>query len=145
MKIQYRQDQPLTAKTWFAKFPVGVSGQIQHELEAWQQMISEASVQGTEDDRELWTAAIQPEKSLWGRAQLHRNQANTMLSVLAGAIGKLRSGGDLTAKQLDHVITISQVMTQITKTTPWTFDKVKSFAASGRPLEDLQNRLFEIT
>ena len=145
MRIQYKQDMPLTARTWFAKFPVGVSEQIQRQLEQWQQMISEASVQGTEQDRELWSAATQAEKSLWGRAQLHRNQANTMLSVLAGAIGKLRSGGDLTAKQLDHVITITQVMTEITKTTPWRFDLVKSFAASGRPLEDLQNRLFETT
>ena len=145
MKIQYRKDQPLTAKTWFAKFPTKDTPKVLKQLTDWLVLIGEASVQGTENDRELWRDATTPDKELWRRSQEHRNQPNTMISVLSGAIEKLLQPGDLTEKQLENVKNIALVMAHYTNTTPWTFEEVKSFAPSGSPIQDLQNRLFEIT
>ena len=144
MKIQYRQKHN-AAKTWFAEFPIKDKPKVLKQLTDWLLKIGEASVQGTENDRELWRDATTPDKELWRRSQEHRNQPNTMISVLSGAIEKLLQPGDLTEKQLENVKNIALVMAHYTNTTPWTFEEVKSFAATGRPLEDLQNRLFEIT
>lgn len=143
MKIEYRKDQPLTAKTWFAKFPIKQQPEVLRQLTEWLLIISEASVQGTDTDRELWRDSTTPDKELWRRSQEHRNQPNTMLSVLAGAVAKLRSGGDLTEKQLANVKNIAVVMAHYTGKTAWEFQEVQEFTRTGRPLEDLQNRFFE--
>jgi hypothetical protein len=65
-----------------------------------------------------------------------------MVSVLAGAISKMRRGGDLTAKQLQHIKTVLDVMTLIRGDELWDFQEVKEYTATGRTLEDLQNKLF---
>lgn len=143
MIIEYRRSQPTTARTWFAQFRIRDRQHIQNQLEQWQLMISESSVQGTEKDRELWSVATAPDLELWHRAQRHRNQSNTMLSVLAGAVSKLRSNGDLTAKQLDHVQKICDVMAYFTQAIPIKFTLVQEFTATGDRLEDLRARLFD--
>lgn len=110
MQLEYRKSQPPTARTWFAVFTTADSQALLQRLRSWHHEISEASTQGTDRDRELWSVATAPDSESWHRAQQHRNQANTLLSVLSGSIQKLESGGDLTAKQLDHVEKISRVM-----------------------------------
>lgn len=110
MKLEYRKSTPTGARTWFAQFPPRQHQQLLAQLSLWWAEISEASVQGTDRDRDLWQIATEPDAKTWHRAQQHRNQPNTMLSVLAGAVSKLRSGNDLTEKQLDHVQKISAVM-----------------------------------
>ena len=110
MHIEYRKSQPPTARTWFAVFQPQDSQALLTRLRSWHHEISEASTQGTDRDRELWSVATTADSELWHRAQQHRNQANTLLSVLSGSIQKLAAGGDLTQKQLDHVEKISRVM-----------------------------------
>ena len=143
MKIEYRRDQPATARTWFAKFPIKTTPQVLNQLTEWLLTIAEASVQGTDLDRELWRDATTPDKELWRRSQEHRNQPNTMISVLSGAVSKMRGGGDLTEKQLANVKNIATVMAHYTGQTAWTFQEVTEFSKTGRPLEDLQNKFFE--
>lgn len=143
MKIEYRKDHPATARTWFAKFPIKSTPQVLNQLTEWLLAIAEASVQGTDKDRELWRDAVTPDKALWRRSQEHRNQPNTMISVLSGAVSKMRGGGDLTEKQLANVKNIATVMAYHTGQTPWTFQEVTEFTKTGRPLEDLQNKFFE--
>lgn len=143
MKIEYRKDYPQTARTWFAKFPVSQTQPVLDRLERWQLEIAEASVQGTDRDSAIWEIATTPSKEDWHRAQQHRNQPNTMMSVLAGAISKLRSGGDLTEKQLGHVSKIAEIMHIATGCELWEFLPVDQFTKTGNTLQDLQNRLFE--
>ena len=66
-----------------------------------------------------------------------------MISVLSGAISKMRGGGDLTEKQLANVKNIATVMAHYTGETAWTFQEVTEFSKTGRALEDLQNKFFE--
>jgi hypothetical protein len=143
MKIEYRKDQPPTARTWFAKFPIKTTPKVLNQLTEWLLVISEASVQGTDKDRNLWRDATTPDKELWRRSQEHRNQPNTMISVLAGAISKMRGGGDLTEKQLENVKNIAVVMAHYTHQTEWQFQAVDEFTKSGNSVQDLQDRLFE--
>lgn len=141
MKLEYRQSRPPGARTWFARFPPRQHQQLLDQLIRWQSEICEASVQGTEQDRSLWSIACAADRDIWHRAQQHRNQPNTMLSVLAGAIDKLRRGGDLTEKQLGHVRDICTIMhhhgrPQVTITA------ATEVSGSGRGLQDLRDRLF---
>ena len=142
MLIEYRKDQPPTAKTWFAKITPRSQAQVQAHLEQVLLDIAEASVQGSDLDQKLWQAATFSNKEIWHRAQQHRNQANTMVSVLAGAISKMRRGGDLTAKQLQHIKTVLDVMTLVRGDPVWDFQEVKEFSQTGNPIQDLQNKLF---
>lgn len=142
MLIEYRREHPPTSKTWFAKITPRAQAQLQAHLEQILLDIAEASVQGTELDQKLWEAATFSNKELWHRAQQHRNQANTLISVLAGSISKMRKGGDLTAKQLQHIKTVLDVLTLVRGDPEWNFQEVKEYSSTGRTLEDLQNRLF---
>lgn len=142
MLIEYRREHPPTAKTWFAKITPKSQAQLQAHLEQVLLDIAEASVQGTELDQKLWEAATFSNKEIWHRAQQHRNQANTLISVLAGSISKMRKGGDLTAKQLQHIKTVLDVLTLVRGDPEWNFQEVTEYSSTGRTLEDLQNRLF---
>lgn len=142
MKIEYRRDQPLTARTWFAKITPQNSQRLQRHLEQVLLDIAESSVQGTDLDKKLWEAATFSNKEIWRRAQQHRNQANTMMSVLAGAISKLRGGGDLTAKQLQHIKTVLDVLVIVRGDPEWQFVEVTEYSPTGNTLQDLQNKLF---
>jgi len=143
VKIQYKRFETANATTWFAVMRKKDTDLVRQQLERWQCQISEASVQGTDIDQELWAVATTPDKEIWHRAQQHRNQPNTMISVLAGAIDKLRGGGDLTAKQLGHVIKISEIMKYFNANdSQVTFEQVDQFALSGNAVQDLQDRLF---
>ena len=142
MQIEYRKDQPTTARTWFAKIAPRSEQELLKHLERCLLDIAEASVQGTELDRKLWEAATFANKELWHRAQQHRNQANTLISVLAGSISKIRNGGDLTAKQLQHIKTVLDVLTIVRGDPVWDFVEVTEYTKTGDPLQDLQNRLF---
>ena len=142
MQLEYRRSEPKTARTWFAVLTPRSQQQLLKHLEQCLLDIAEASVQGTDLDQKLWSAATLANTEIWHRAQQHRNQANTMVSVLAGAISKLRSGGDLTAKQLQHIKTVLDVMTLVRGDALWDFQEVKEYSQTGRTLEDLQNKLF---
>lgn len=142
MLIEYRKHQPATARTWYARIaPHTQAGLLQH-LEQCLLDIAEASVQGTDLDYKLWSAATTASKTVWNRAQQHRNGANTMVSVLAGAISKLRTGGDLSAKQLQHTKTVLDVMTLVRGDAVWLFQQVEEYSQTGNALQDLQNKLF---
>lgn len=142
MQIEYRKDQPATARTWFAKIAPRSEQELLKHLERCLLDIAEASVQGTEMDRKLWEAATFSNKEIWHKAQQHRNQANTMISVLAGSISKIRNGGDLTAKQLQHIKTVLDVLTIVRGDPEWDFVEVTEYTKTGNTLQDLQNRLF---
>jgi hypothetical protein len=142
MLIEYRKSQPPTAKTWFAKLTPNTHQQLQSHLEQLLLDIAESSVQGTKPDQKLWTAAVLADQELWHRAQQHGNQANTMVSIMAGAISKLRSGGDLTAKQLQHIETALTVFSMIRGDQAWQFVEVEQYSSTGNSLQDLRNRLF---
>ena len=142
MQIEYRKDQPTTARTWFAKIAPRSEQELLKHLERCLLDIAEASVQGTELDRKLWEAATFSNKEIWHRAQQHRNQANTLISVLAGSISKIRNGGDLTAKQLQHIKTVLDVLTIVRGDPTWDFVEVTEYTKTGDTLQDLQNRLF---
>jgi hypothetical protein len=142
MLIEYRRLEPTTAKTWFAKLTPRTQAQLQAHLEQVLLDIAESSVQGTDLDQQLWQAATFSNKDIWHRAQQHRNQANTMISVLAGAISKMRRGGDLTAKQFGHIKTVLDVMTLVRGDPVWRFQEVEEYSATGDRIQDLQNRLF---
>lgn len=142
MQIEYRKDQPTTARTWFAKIAPRSEQELLKHLERCLLDIAEASVQGTELDRKLWEAATFSNKEIWHKAQQHRNQANTLISVLAGSISKIRNGGDLTAKQLQHIKTVLDVLTIVRGDPTWDFVEVTEYAKTGNTLQDLQNRLF---
>lgn len=142
MQIEYRKDQPTTARTWFAKITPRSEQELLKHLERCLLDIAEASVQGTELDRKLWAAATFSNKEIWHKAQQHRNQANTLISVLAGSISKIRNGGDLTAKQLQHIKTVLDVLTIVRGDPTWDFVEVTEYTKTGDTLQDLQNRLF---
>lgn len=144
MKIIYKKLTPATARCWFARFEPHTCTQILDQLHRWQAQAAEASVLGTDQDRELWRTVTQAERAVWGVSSQHGHRANTMLSVLAGAVSKLRAGHDLTEKQLTHVTRISQVMSMINSTDPWQFEQVATFA-EGNTVAALQERLFDIT
>lgn len=141
MKLEYRKSTPARAQTWFAQFPPRQAQQLLDQLSKWHAEISEASVLGTDRDRDLWQIATEPDAKTWHRAQQHRNQPNTMLSVLAGAIEKLRSGYDLTEKQLDHVQKISAVMHHY-GAPRLEITEAKSQQHRGHSLQDLRDQLF---
>ena len=65
-----------------------------------------------------------------------------MISVLAGSISKIRNGGDLTAKQLQHIKTVLDVLTIVRGDPTWDFVEVTEYTKTGDTLQDLQNRLF---
>jgi hypothetical protein len=142
MLIEYRREHPPTSRTWFAKITPKNQALLQAHLEQVLLDIAEASVQGTELDQKLWAAATFSNKEIWNRAQQHRNQANTLISVLAGSISKIRNGGDLTAKQLQHIKTVLDVLTLVRGDPVWDFQEVKEYSQTGNTLQDLQNRLF---
>ena len=142
MLIEYRKSQPATARTWYAKIAPHKQALLLAHLEQCLLDIAESSVQGTDLDYKLWSAATTASKTVWNRAQQHRNGANTMVSVLAGAISKMRRGGDLTAKQLQHIKTVLDVMTLVRGDPVWDFQEVKEFSQTGNPIQDLQNKLF---
>lgn len=142
MQIEYRKEQPTTARTWFAKIAPKSELELLRHLEGCLLDIAEASVQGTELDRKLWEAATFSNREIWHKAQQHRNQANTLISVLAGSISKIRNGGDLTAKQLQHIKTVLDVLTIVRGDPAWDFVEVTEYTKTGNTLQDLQNRLF---
>jgi hypothetical protein len=142
MLIEYRKSQPATARTWYAKIAPHKQALLLAHLEQCLLDIAESSVQGTDLDYKLWSAATTASKTVWNRAQQHRNGANTMVSVLAGAISKLREGGDLSAKQLQHTKTVLDVMTLVRGDAVWDFQQVEEFSQTGNALQDLQNKLF---
>lgn len=142
MQIEYRKDQPTTAKTWFAKITPRSELDLLRHLEQCLLDIAEASVQGSDLDKKLWEISTFANKELWHRAQQHRNQANTLISVLAGSISKIRRGGDLTAKQLQHIKTVLDVLTIVRGDPVWDFVEVTEYSTTGNTLQDLQNRLF---
>ena len=142
MLIEYRKSQPATARTWYAKIAPHKQALLLAHLEQCLLDIAESSVQGTDLDYKLWSAATTASKTVWNRAQQHRNGANTMVSVLAGAISKLRAGGDLSAKQLQHTKTVLDVMTLVRGDAVWDFVEVEEFSQTGNALQDLQNKLF---
>ena len=142
MLIEYRKSQPATARTWYAKIAPHKQALLLAHLEQCLLDIAESSVQGTDLDYKLWSAATTASKTVWNRAQQHRNGANTMVSVLAGAISKLRTGGDLSAKQLQHTKTVLDVMTLVRGDAVWDFQQVEEFSQTGNALQDLQNKLF---
>jgi len=142
MLIEYRKSQPATARTWYAKIAPHKQALLLAHLEQCLLDCAEASVQGTDLDYKLWSAATTASKTVWNRAQQHRNGANTMVSVLAGAISKLRSGGDLSAKQLQHTKTVLDVMTLVRGDAVWDFQQVEEYSQTGNRIQDLQNKLF---
>jgi hypothetical protein len=142
MLIEYRRTQPATARTWYARIAPHQQALLVRHLEQCLLDIAESSVQGTEQDQKLWQAATFSNKEIWHRAQQHRNGANTMVSVLAGSISKLRAGLDLSAKQLQHTKTVLDVMTLVRGDPVWRFQQVEEYAQTGNALQDLQNRLF---
>ena len=142
MIIDYRKHEPASARTWYARIAPHTQDLLQRHLEQCLLDCAEASVQGTDLDRKLWTAATTASKTIWNRAQQHRNGANTMISVLAGAISKLRTGHDLSAKQLQHTKTVLDVMTLVRGDAVWDFQQVEEYSQTGNALQDLQNKLF---
>ena len=142
MLIEYRKHQPATARTWYARIAPHTQAGLLRHLEQCLLDIAEASVQGTDLDYKLWSAATTASKTVWNRAQQHRNGANTMVSVLAGAISKLRTGGDLSAKQLQHTKTVLDVMTLVRGDAVWDFQQVEEYSQTGNAVQDLQNKLF---
>ena len=116
---------------------------LQRHLEQVLLDLSEASTQGTELDQRLWSVATYQDREAWRRSQRHRNRPNTLLSVLAGSIAKLRSGGDLTEKQLDNVKNILEILATVRGDQAWQFREVQEFAPTGNSLEDLRTRLFQ--
>ncbi len=105
-KIEYRRDLTKNARTGFAKISQADTGRLKTALEDLLTEITEHSV----SDDEIWRAAGQKDQKLWGRGQwMGQWQPNTLISVLGGAIKKLRDG-DLTDKQVQHVNNIMQVV-----------------------------------
>lgn len=141
MKFTYRRTHPQTSRTWFAQFPPHQHSALLTQLISWSVKISEASVLGTDQDRELWRTATDPDHKLWHRAQQHRNQPNTMLSVLAGSIDKLQRGADLTEKQLRHCENIALVMHHFGSELV-EFTEVTAPVRSQSGLNDLRDNLF---
>lgn len=125
MRITYSWDHPARSRTPFQKYHARTRDQILDQLIKWQNRIGEASTLGTDLDREIWSTATEP-NDLWGRAQRHRNQLNTMMSVMAGAIDKLRSGGDLTERQAENVVNIAEIMNTLMGTPQWEWHQLGS-------------------
>lgn len=143
MKVSYtkdRKDLERRARTWFSKFDRFTTDRVLAKSTEWMNQIAEASVQGTAKDIEIWSTAIQPDREFWGVASRHQNAANTLMSVLAGIISKLRSGGDLTEKQLDNLKKIAEVMTTLNGEPNWTWEDRDDLTDQT---QDLRERLFD--
>lgn len=107
MKITYARDDQRKARCWFAKISPRDRDLIQHSLESAILEISEHSTQ----NNLVWQTAETTDRKFWGQGRYFGHYcANTMLSVLAGSIKKLRSGGDLTEKQ---VVTVNKLFAVI--------------------------------
>lgn len=122
-KIKYTWDRKRPDLA-FQHYHSTTRDQILDQLIKWQNTICEASVQGTDLDREIWSVATTPCKDSWGRAQRHRNKINTMMSALAGAIDKLRSGGDPTEKQAENIKNIAEIMNTLLGTEQWQWEDI---------------------
>lgn len=72
--------------------------------------VTEASV---DPSSEAWAAVTTPNADLWGRNQSYQ-QANSLVSVLAGCLRKLELGLDLSERQLQYVSRIGQIADQLT-------------------------------
>ena len=125
MKVSYtkdRKDLEKKARTWFSKFDQFTTDRVLSKCTEWHNQIAEASTLGTATDREIWQTATLPDREFWGVASRHQNAPNTLLSVLAGVIAKLRSGGDLTEKQLENLKKIAEVMSALNKEPNWSWE-----------------------
>lgn len=110
-KIQYRRDDTKNARTGFAILTQSDRLRLKTALEDLLTEITEHSV----SDDDIWRAAVQKDQKLWGRGQwMGQWQPNTMISVLGGAIKKLRDG-DLSDKQVQHVNHIMQVAAEFNR------------------------------
>ena len=140
-RIEYRQHLPLRARTWYARFRPSDLAWLEDHLSLLLCDIAEASVCGTLQDQRLWSVATCADHQLWSRSLQHGSASNTLQSVLSGCVRKLRSGSDLSARQLGYIEQILAIMTLIRGDTGCEFVKVKEFTADSA-LERLQSRLF---
>jgi hypothetical protein len=143
MHIIYRKDYPTTAKTWFAKMTRQDREQLERRLIDLLVYLGEKSINPNSDP---WVSVSERSKSIWGWSS-YESKPNNLVSVLAGAIDKLRRGGDLTDRQLEHVEKIGAVLDQLGDTrhtfTPITFEESDALPSSGNALEDLRQKLFD--
>lgn len=143
MKIKYTRDDTKNADTWFAKITKTECQILRTQLEELMSEITEHSVL----DDEVWKTATQVDREFFGRGRYFGSwTGNTMISVLGGAIKKLRSG-DLTEKQVtwvNRVFEVADAMQQQgllrTRITPCVLEEIDP--QSQTPVERLRNRLF---
>ena len=143
MLIQYRKIQPRTSRTWFAKLKVKDAQKLQNQLTEFLLYLSEKCIKPRE---EPWISVSECSRKHWGYSE-YEGHANNLVSVLGGAIKKLRSGGDLTEKQLLWVSKICHLMPELGDSRRRfeyiQFELVEQFEPTGHPLVDLQSALFD--
>lgn len=121
MEITYDWFETANARCRFARMTAEDRAWLREHLVTLMMEIAESSVKGTEEDRVLWSVCTEQDRELWGRAQRHKMAHNNMLSVMAGAVAKLRGGGDLTERQFTQVKLALEVLTRLKITEPVTF------------------------
>lgn len=143
MHIIYRKDYPTTARTWFAKMTRPDREQLERRLTDLLVYLGEKSIN---PQVEPWLSASERAKSIWGWSS-YESKPNNLISVLAGAIDKLRRGGDLTDRQLEHCEKIGAVMDQLGDArhqfTAITFEAAEQLPSTGNAMQDLREKLFD--
>lgn len=110
-KIKYHVDSDKKANTWFAKVPRSTQQVLRSELE---KLLNEICEHAVLNDT-VWQTATEIDGKFWGKGRYFGSwTGSNMISVLAGAIKKLREG-DLTAKQVDHVNRIFEVVKEFNR------------------------------
>jgi hypothetical protein len=143
MVIPYKRNHPRTSKTWFAMIRAQDRAALLSIMTDFLVYLTEKSLH---PNQEPWLAVSTATRKIWGYSE-YQKSSNSMLSIMGGLIKKLRSGQDLTEKQLQHAINIGQLLPQLgddnTHFVQIEFQEIEQFASTGNAVQDLQNRLFQ--
>lgn len=143
-KIIYHRDTTKKALTWFAKISPRDTERLSRALMDIMLEITEHSTM----DNAVWHAATGLDREFWGKGRKFGQwQPNNMISVLSGAIKKLREG-DLTEKQVrwvNNIFTVvAELQTQQLLRTPAPIPEYQLEHAQGNSRQDkLRQQLFD--
>lgn len=141
--MKYIKDDGKNADTWFAKITKTETQILRSQLEELLAEICEHSVM----DDQVWRTATSVDRDFFGRGRYFGSwTGNTMISVLSGAIKKLREG-DLTEKQVlwvNRIFEVAEVMQQqgLLRIKVSKIVLEEDQPSQPTPMEQLRKRLF---